>query len=504
MSQAVKMQASKVEDYEELATNVLTYALSDPVSPRTCALCILGCLAGIFNGLGDPDSKELSSRSVSRRSRLCELLLKFLLHPRTTRDMRGLFGKFDSLAKSSCMHNNNALSFIGKSQGRGFLAVGERLWKAHGHCYPSVAHLLIFQIFERLMSVLKDASRPTSLPRVAKGTNTRHWPQSIDSILLHGADSFVNSVNMWQLYLPLPIALSFLSAAIQTCGRQLVIAVFSSKLFVRQLEATIEKVNTATREGQLVSLHMNPHCFSAEFLRQIEKDSPSRDSMRLWMMGEELKMLRILSEGIQLAENSQWKSEFPTNDQRIQRSFAHFGLHFNSAVLPEEKSQLHRMLHGCLRDDPPTVDTIRRDIFRLRASNECGRLGCPKSFQDVGKRYQRCAKCGVVAYCGGACQKDDWDKVDRPHEHICPQLALLLDAGGGPHLLTNSPLFVENVSHKNVQQTSLDAIQEWLEYRETWKEEADRCFWNTLRGTLITDGTKETLSPMHPSSASPS
>jgi hypothetical protein len=332
----------------------------------------------------------------------------------------------------------------------------------------------MFLLFSTPASVFRESDKA----RVAKGDN-KNWPISISDIVPFGFDSLVEAIGQWNVVLPNPTALYFLSGALEMCGRPLFIAITTSPNFLTRFISSFR--NTCTRLHRLYvpdRLPIPDMYVIATFLFSMMGQRTSQNSIMIWTNGREIELYKILSDAVTIcrAQNtSPTGNDMSEKDQlRMDASvnfFHAFAFHFSPDV--PRPSNLHPELAPA-PETPFDPDTELIQLYsNLRKRNyNCYAAGCALSFQEVGHAYQKCGGCKHTAYCSRECQIADWKDAQFPHKAICKQLQVFFNAGGHGSSKEYDDEFPKNFN-RELGDAVITPLSAWCSARNERKEIED-------------------------------
>jgi hypothetical protein len=64
--------------------------------------------------------------------------------------------------------------------------------------------------------------------------------------------------------------------------------------------------------------------------------------------------------------------------------------------------------------------TFLNFLLHHRMRQRCTAYGCPRTPEELGRPFRYCTGCRQVSYCSRACQRNSWNRLDRPqHRDVC-------------------------------------------------------------------------------------
>lgn len=418
---------SSITDPEEYSIAFFQWSVEDPDAPKHCAQCLLGCASGITLGLKNTpfDGESLSPKLLATQYDFCSSAISFLTKARTTKQLSDLLR---SLLSCSCDFSIAKVDM--------FHHHGGHVHKDHNPFYTGQSHpssTLVQLLFERLNGVLATSSQS----KISKGHNRKRWPRDVSDIIVFSPEILIESIKNWNMILPTPIAIGFLSHAILHCGRILITALLRSADFLKYFASAGHSLCKRIRARQLDVAKEHPLSQVGHFLRAVIATCPSKDMIGTWarvtdqqkdILGALLPMIKILRNPT-LCRPSAFGGEFYLKNTI--EMYIYFGIFVTNQmqhipddlepdmwVDPWDEGDLDERLEISL-------DEIK---YRMR-DTMCYIPGCNKTFQEVGNAFKRCSACHVIGYCSVECQKLDWKDSEFPHKIVCSHIQRFLETG---------------------------------------------------------------------------
>ncbi|KAJ7153403.1 hypothetical protein C8R43DRAFT_444852 [Mycena crocata] len=465
---------SRMEEFSG-SLKFFAYSLENSNEPKHCATCLFGCSISI-----DPDAlggmcKETpaeETRLDPLRAQFCSVVATFLMTPRTSQELTALVAR---LSVCTCVDTTVPLISAFHERGRNILADE---WSPRT---PSTMLILY------LLSLLDVRINLAGRVKFAKGKG-KCWPTDINDVMPFGSRALVTAVGQWMLFLDEPsLPLQVLTSALPVCGRPLFVEITTSRDFRKKLIISMKVITRQIRFGPVgkrLDRH-NPWVRFADFMYAVMCARTSQNAIMAWVEGVEKQLWVVFTEAVTILRTPTMglipiHEEVHDDIDAVVRKFRSLIDHFSPAAAP--KGRIHpQLVIEPYTEIRPEWDTeaglLDLVIFLadLKRQPYCFVIGCPRSFQEMGNTFSKCAACNVPGYCSRACQATDWKDEDFPHKQYCKKINVFIAAAGGAKLNWDSPQdFMRKFRRSRLRRgdTTLQDIERWALVRrgkvESW------------------------------------
>ncbi|EAU84213.1 hypothetical protein CC1G_08143 [Coprinopsis cinerea okayama7 len=422
-------------------------------------------------------SENPTPRGFKLEPEIWQMMYNFLFHPRSKKETEKLLRELsDCLCLETVMltGNNDALTNLmtyhnfAKTLGHDtdhfqklmayLREVGKRMPisdKAKKHFEIERSGVIMY-MFTLVLDMLEyQRAKPLAL----QGYKDRSsWPTNLDDLFPHGPDKLVQSFITWYQVLPDPMLFRLFAQVLRLSRERIIpsmvqfrFATFVFDAWKSQFDlfvSILEKDGMDPANEEWFSPMGKPYFIHAYAV--------SKGHFRFWLStvtmsetfssnhlediftGCEVKALQLLSLTCYITDKDSMGQDHPKLVQDNELIFiAHFLYRY---LYMHRYPDLHLLLHPAIVDldgaifpwpMPESDEELVLDaILRFRTEGKCKNKGCDNSMHTSGKSLQRCASCGVVAYCGKQCQVKDWKNPEFPHKTICPLLTELVRISG--------------------------------------------------------------------------
>ena len=449
------------------STTFFITSINEPHNPTHCGRCLYGALLVSNASPGQPTTTS-SKLSVSIRKNLnfWNTLYHFLVVQRTDEEVERLLTR---LSICECPMDDRTIAAYHKVGEKGEMVSIQRCFleanaPASGSMkerYSTPRIAFIIKAFCMLHSGLVESG----VRGVAKGT-VDTWPTSPMDLVPFGADELVWSFKRWWTFIPDTIIYQVMARVIHISQQLILPSLGKLKFCHSVVDSTRELVDfamaelpglrnlntdddwqVASREGvstkaKAVMSRWTHHTEALLVLFEVILDELTADYRMPLLLGCETKLMQLFAVILYISCDPHTPPHRTQEDiigrhpYWCQLLFRFFHMHLFYPPKPDYPlppdsivfDESHFPPAASVRSAPRSV---RFYIKSLHEETRCSAYRCRKSIQDVGKNFQRCARCQVVSYCGRECQTRAWREETYPHKRVCPILRRVIDIAGG-------------------------------------------------------------------------
>ncbi|KAF9472176.1 hypothetical protein BDN70DRAFT_495928 [Pholiota conissans] len=480
----------------------------DAEDSNFCARCALGAVSmGLERGYAVKESKVLWA-GLAEDLEFWSSQMRFWFAVRTKEETRQLL---DRINRCSCRMSDPKI----REYHRNGRSEEERICKTIGQETQTSGIVYVDYLISTMAIVLER----TNFKSVVKRT-TRRWPTCPEDLMPFGPRALVDSIIVWSHFISDIAMFSFTALCVRLCGSLLIPHVIESSLTRCAIDAG-RKLFDRTWSSIRLRASLKRKKMGEAFVYQIELllsyfrilfESQDVDKQAMILNGHELKAVQIFSLLAYAADDPRLlldKYRIPAVKALSKQGFRIYRfmrlyidplptvlLHpeicnldavpvrTDEKYVPAEAARLNAELAA--GRELTVEENARRQylllyapqarqaisyIRRIRFKLDCSSFNCPNSIHSVGKTFQRCAGCGLAAYCSKACQQAAWSAEHLPHKKVCKIVRNALDAAGIDLIFrfaedNRDDLIIEKWKRAEVTIFDMFEIVEWASYKK--------------------------------------
>ncbi|KAJ7484551.1 hypothetical protein FB451DRAFT_87368 [Mycena latifolia] len=345
--------------------------------------------------------------------------------------------------------------------------------------YPEIENSdgnFVMMCMHKMVSTLNDCLAKANSVKVAQNSQNRRWPTSTKDIMPYGGKVATLMFLKWAHYTEdmAFTAFGILGHMVRICGT-LIIGDITANADVGEVfvstgwrmcrDATKLLCNVHDDEDypqvRVAAEFRQRATFAANFLQSATTLAP--EIFAALIAGREGQMVQLLSLILEVVHaytvsfEPELDAQFEGFDWGIFSRCARQVLADHSELQPL-LGKLHWEIVSSQRAIEDPLDTMYRVLAAAKSRARCHAPGCPHSLASTGQEFKRCSACRVVAYCGKPCQTRAWKSGPNAHKHICAQIKMLVDKGGG---LDDRDTFVRNCRAAEVSAEEALEVAKW-------------------------------------------
>lgn len=468
-------------------------SVRDPFNVRHCGRCLYGALLASTSSSDLPyDTPRFTQTTgIVKNQTFWDHLLGFMVMKRTDKQLERLIVR---LSQCNCKLSDKKIQYYhetGKIGEPGTMSRGAMEFYApqgKKHLYSAERCALVIKVFCLLFSAISESG----VKSVAKGVG-RRWPNHAADLVPFGPDELVQSLLQWYRFVPDTIVFSLLGAITRVCRFLITPSLLKFQVCHLIAESTRESVDIIREQLKEVYNTETTPCILFLFSRASKYEYTVRgfidffeavetmpmDVRAALMFGCETKLMQLCSIMAYLTSDPRFLTIGPDPNVKdvwffvrsCQQIFRLYHMH----LYPRPNMPLHpRVVELDEKYFPPpdnvrsTDESVISFISDFRQDQRCSAYHCTNSLQSVGKAFQRCGRCHIVAYCSRECQTTSWKQEEHPHKRICPLLCNLVDKAGGLGIFIRHSPQSHNNNNSNgkvhVQYPIIENYLDWLQY----------------------------------------